>query len=417
MKKKVIIVSIILFIIGVLGYNLYHNYRTQQILNSINLVFHEENTVEYGSKFDAQNYIQDISGTLKNTSQLDTFKIGKAEVKYTVSKKHLNKDFTKQFDVVDTQKPIIQLSKDKVTLDYGSKVDINSYIESVKDPVDGDIPYSKEIKENNYYTYNQIDSNKAGTYKVNIKAVDKNKNETNKTLEITIKEKVVKNQKTSNTSSNETVVHKTTGNNKVIVINPGHQGKGNNSKEAIGPGASTMKPKVASGATGIYSKKPESQITLEIGMKLKSELENRGYTVIMTRTSQNVNISNQQRASIGNQGNAVIHLHCDSINSSSVRGAHTIAPSKNNPYCPSIYDLSSSLARHVINQYCQSTGIKNRGVDYRNDLTGINWSKVPSIYIEMGFISNEQEDRLLNDSSFQNKCAVGIANGIDAYFK
>ena len=54
---------------------------------------------------------------------------------------------------------------------------------------------------------------------------------------------------------------------------------------------------------------------------------------------------------------------------------------------------------------------------YDNDLTGINWSQVPSIYIEMGFISNVSEDKLLADSSFQNKCAKGIADGIDKYFQ
>jgi N-acetylmuramoyl-L-alanine amidase len=138
----------------------------------------------------------------------------------------------------------------------------------------------------------------------------------------------------------------------------------------------------------------------------------------MTRTTQNVNLSNQQRAEIGNKNNAaaVIHLHCDG-GESSVRGAHTISPAKNNPYCSEIFKASSKLAQSVIQSYSAATGIKSRGVSYRNDLTGINWSQVPSIYIEMGFISNVSEDKLLADSSFQNKCAKGIADGIDKYFQ
>ena len=421
MKKKIILICSLIgiVIIGVMGYNAYKQYTKQKILDSIQVTFIDESSIEYGSDFQGENYIQDISGTLKTLSSLDTHKIGKQEVTYVVTKENLEKEFAKEFEVVDTQKPQITLSKENVTLDYGSQIDIASYIQSIKDPVDGDIPYSKDKKDINYYTYtNDIDTKKPGTYKIDIIAIDKNKNQTTKTLKITLKEQIKKqvNEETNTNQTTSTPVKKITGTNKVIVIDPGHQGKGNNAKEAIGPGSSTKKAKVATGATGVSSGKPESQITLEIGLKLKQELESRGYTVIMTRTSQNVNISNRQRAKIGNQGDAVIHLHCDSIDSSSVRGAHTIAPSKNNPYCPSIYNLSSSLARNVINQYCQATGIKNRGVDYRNDLTGINWSEVPSIYLEMGFISNSKEDQLLTDSSFQNKCAIGIANGIDAYF-
>jgi len=176
---------------------------------------------------------------------------------------------------------------------------------------------------------------------------------------------------------------------------------------------------VTTGATGISSHKTESQINLEIGLKLKSELQARGYTVVMTRTSQNVNMSNQQRAQVGNQNNAaaVVHLHCDSSDDSRVTGAHTIAIAKNNPYCPQLYGASSSLAQKVIQSYCQATGIRNRGVSYCNDLTGLNWSQVPAIYIEMGFLSHSREDQSLASSSFQQKCAQGIANGIDQYLR
>ena len=83
----------------------------------------------------------------------------------------------------------------------------------------------------------------------------------------------------------------------------------------------------------------------------------------MTRTTQNVNLSNQQRAEIGNKNNAaaVIHLHCDG-GESSVRGAHTISPAKNNPYCSEIFKASSKLAQSVIQSYSAATGIKSRGV-------------------------------------------------------
>ena len=59
---------------------------------------------------------------------------------------------------------------------------------------------------------------------------------------------------------------------------------------------------------------------------------------------------------------------------------------------------------------------RNRGMAARNDLSGINWCKTPVCLLEMGFISNGDEDRKLNNSDFQQKIAEGIANGIDAYF-
>lgn len=206
---------------------------------------------------------------------------------------------------------------------------------------------------------------------------------------------------------------------KVIVINPGHQYRGNSSKEAIGPGSRTKKAKVTTGTRGVSSKQKESTINLAVGLKLKKELQKRGYKVIMTRTKQKVNISNRQRALIGNKykADAVISLHCDGALSRSVRGAHTISIKKNNPYCKKLYSKSNLLAKYVINSYCKETKIKNRGVNHRNDLTGLNWSKVPAIYIEMGFLSNKTEDKKLASASFQIKCARGIAKGIDKYFK
>ena len=65
---------------------------------------------------------------------------------------------------------------------------------------------------------------------------------------------------------------------------------------------------------------------------------------------------------------------------------------------------------------CAITGAKNLGVLKSNGMTGINWSKIPVTILEMGFMSNPDEDRLLVSDSYQNLLAEGIANGIDQYF-
>ena len=49
-------------------------------------------------------------------------------------------------------------------------------------------------------------------------------------------------------------------------------------------------------------------------------------------------------------------------------------------------------------------------------MTGINWSSVPVTIVEMGFMTNEQDDRQMSDPDFQDTMAQGIADGIDSYF-
>lgn len=428
MKKRVFFILFALFIV-VVGYYIYDMTRFKA--TDIVLEFKDVGILEYGDTFDVSDLILSCSGEIVDQEAPDMKKVGKQVLKFVVKEEGVSREFEYEVEVKDTKAPVIVLKKEKDTIELGSSYHISQYIQSVKDEVDGDLEYKKQadIKAGDfqYYTYeSQVNVHKEGTYKVKIIAIDNHGLKSEKEMSIVVKktQSTAANQNSASQNSSSQSQNSTTQqytvnpNHKVIVIDPGHQGKGNSEKEAVGPGASTMKAKVSSGGTGVYSKKTESQINLEVGLKLKTELEARGYTVVMTRTSQNVNISNQQRANIGNSHNAsaVIHLHCDG-GAASARGAHTIAPSKNNPYCPQIYNASSMLAQNVINAYCKATGIKSRGISYRDDLTGINWSKVPSIYLEMGFLSNAEEDKLLSDSRFQLKCVQGIANGLDQYFR
>lgn len=224
---------------------------------------------------------------------------------------------------------------------------------------------------------------------------------------------------TSFKEENTNISNQVNDNKPLIVIDAGHQAHGNNEQEPIGPGASETKAKVTTGATGISTDKLESEINLEVALKLQKKLQEANYQVIMIRTSQDVNLSNSERAKIANDNNAdaFIRLHCNSADTSSASGTLTMAPSLNNPYCNQIASSSYNLSKKVVDKICNRTGSKNRGVMISDTMSGINWCKVPVTIIEMGFLSNPQEDMLLSDSIYQDKIVDGIVEGINEFIK
>lgn len=204
---------------------------------------------------------------------------------------------------------------------------------------------------------------------------------------------------------------------KVVGIDPGHQISANSGTEPNGPGSSVYKMKVSGGTCGVITRKPEYQLTLEIGLALEKELWNRGYQVVMTRESNEVDISNKQRALLLNKANAdiAVRIHADG-STSGATGATMLCPSPSNPYVSNLSKESKKLSDAIIEKYIAATDIKNRGVVYRDDLTGTNWSTIPVTLIELGFMTNGQEDTYMSSKSGQKAMVLGIADGIDSYF-
>ena len=295
----------------------------------------------------------------------------------------------------DQDKTVVQKSKGA---DSGKTVQ--------KDTVDEQFASKKQDKTDNKQT----------TSNSTVKTQNKEENKTTAKNDTNVKVNTNSNTNTNNDANTNTNT-KATG--KTICIDAGHQRYGNNALEAIGPGSSTRKPKVTSGTEGKYTHKAESEVNLETAKKLKNILISRGYKVVMVRESQDVNISNIQRAEIANTSNAdlAIRIHCEGSGNSALHGYFILTPSSSNRFLSSsIVNSSLRLTKCLLPAIQKATGANNRGISYRDDLTGTNWSKVPTVLVEMGEMSNKQEDYTLSTPAYQEKMATGMANGIDDYF-
>ena len=203
----------------------------------------------------------------------------------------------------------------------------------------------------------------------------------------------------------------------VIVIDPGHQAKANLEQEPIGPDARETKYKVTGGTTGVVTGKPEYVLTLEAANLLKAHLEKKGIQVILTRTSHDVDISNQERAEIANRHGAdlFVRLHADGSESSETSGFSVLVPAKDNPYTAAVYEDSYRAAQIVLTHISKEIPIHQNGLFFRNDMSGFNWSKVPVILPEIGFMTNPEEDKKLSDEAYLSHVMELLASGIEEY--
>ncbi|MDQ7095557.1 N-acetylmuramoyl-L-alanine amidase [Desulfosporosinus sp. PR] len=181
-----------------------------------------------------------------------------------------------------------------------------------------------------------------------------------------------------------------------IVVDPGHGGPDTG---AIGP-------------SGTY----EKNNTLAVGLNLANDLRSAGARVILTRstdvspaTGTYSELSDlQARTKLANDQKAdlYISLHNDSFSNPSSSGTTTYYSSAS-----SVASQSKALAASIQSELVKQIGLPSRGVK-DEPFYVIKNTKMPAVLVEIGFISNPNEEKLLGSADFQRKTALGIYQGV-----
>ena len=204
----------------------------------------------------------------------------------------------------------------------------------------------------------------------------------------------------------------------VVVVDPGHDLWANSDTEPIGPGSAVRKIKDGGGTSGVVSSLREAELNLRVGLRLRTLLERAGVRVVMTRTTTaSTSMGNVARARIANRANAALFLriHADGSTDPSARGTHALHPALRRGWTDDVYADSKRAARVVQRELRAALGFPDRGLQERSDFTGFNWSDVPVILVEMGFMTNPTEDRLLATTAYQRRAALGLCRGTLRY--
>lgn len=168
----------------------------------------------------------------------------------------------------------------------------------------------------------------------------------------------------------------------------------------------------------------ESEINLKIALKVQNLLEQSGSTVILTRSDENgiSELENagirqkhvqdlKNRVKIGNESSAdsFVSIHLNKISDGRYKGWQTFYKNKD--------EQSKTLAYSIQNSLNETIDKENKREPARiSGIYVVDNVEIPLSIVECGFLSNTEEERLLNDDEYQSKLAFGIYVGIMNYF-
>jgi len=194
-----------------------------------------------------------------------------------------------------------------------------------------------------------------------------------------------------------------------IGIDPGHQIKANREQEPIAPDSKETKDKVSSGTAGVKTRVAEYVVNLDVSFLLRDALVALGAEVFLTREVHEVDISNIERATMMNEHEVdlVLRIHCNGSTNRSAQGIGLYIRKTGEGAAECLRAAEALLPAMVA-----ATGAKSTGIHKSDTYTGLNWSTVPSILVEMGYMSNPEEDERLNNLKYQELLVHGMVQGI-----
>src|SRR5699024_1973863 len=152
---------------------------------------------------------------------------------------------------------------------------------------------------------------------------------------------------------------------------------------------------------------------LKASLLLQQHLEKKGFDITLTRLTHDVDISNSERAAIANELDAdlFLRIHADGVESQETKGFSLLVPGTENNFTKDIYGDSQRAADAILHRVENDITLLGNGVFIRDDLSGFNWSDVPVVLVELGFMTNPEEDKLLADETYITELTSLIADG------
>lgn len=206
---------------------------------------------------------------------------------------------------------------------------------------------------------------------------------------------------------------------RTICIDPGHQSRIISAMVPIAPGQERMMPNYNIGTVGAATHNFEYAVVLETALELEKALRALGAKVVLTRASNDELVGNLERTQIAAEAGAdiTISLHCDGHEDGEIHGLSVLHPGDKYIKDSELLEKSRILSQTILKHTVKETKTRDRGLSPRNDLIIFNYSKNPVVLIEMGFLTNPEEDRLLNSEEYRRKLIDGIIQGVLEYFK
>ena len=204
----------------------------------------------------------------------------------------------------------------------------------------------------------------------------------------------------------------------IVCVDAGHQNVRGGRPEPLGPGLYGEGGRRGGMAEGVATRRRESVVMLECAYVLRDELLRQGATVIMTRDTEETWLSNIERADIANAGGAhvMLRLHGDLHADANTRGFSVIYPNRSD-YARAVADretytgYATLIMNALAEKASEGSGVRPR-ISTSDDYVGNNWAEMPCFLVELGFMSNVQDDVLLSAPEHQQQLAEGLAEGV-----